>query len=125
MTSSRTASVPMPVSRRCPWFVNVKVTVEAVTPPLTVRPGAFVTVELLRETRPKALLVPRAAVVRELHESFVFVAQDGKARKRAVTLGLEEGERLEVVEGLKAGEQVVISGQGALKDEAPVSIVAG
>lgn len=104
---------------------TVKVTVEAVTPPPAVRPGAFVTVELLRETRPKALLVPRAAVVRELHESFVFVAQGGKARKRAVKLGLEEGERLEVVEGLEAGEQVVISGQGALKDEAPVSIAKG
>lgn len=104
---------------------TVKITVEAVAPPASVRPGAFVTVELLRETRAAALLVPRAAVVRELHESFVFVTQDGKARKRAVKVGLEEGERLEIVDGLKQGEQVVISGQGALKDDAPVSIVKG
>jgi membrane fusion protein (multidrug efflux system) len=104
---------------------TVKITVEAVAPPASVRPGAFVTVELLRETRAAALLVPRAAVVRELHESFVFVTQDGKARKRAVKVGLEEGERLEIVNGLKEGEQVVITGQGALKDEAPVSIVKG
>ncbi|HET8646394.1 MAG TPA: efflux RND transporter periplasmic adaptor subunit, partial [Vicinamibacteria bacterium] len=104
---------------------TVKITVEAVAPPPSVRPGAFVTVELLRETRPQALLVPRAAVVRELHEAYVFVALGGVARKRAVRVGLEEGERLEVLGGLKAGETVIVSGQGALKDEARVTVVKG
>jgi RND family efflux transporter MFP subunit len=101
---------------------TVKVTVDAVNPPDHVRPGAFVTVELLRETRPRALLVPRAAVVRELQESFVYVAEGNVARRRTVRLGLEEGDRLEVVGGLKAGDQVVVSGQGGLKDQAPISI---
>jgi membrane fusion protein, multidrug efflux system len=102
---------------------TVKVTVDAVNPPEQVRPGAFVTVELLRETRAQALLVPRAAVVRELQESFVYVAEGNTARKRAVTLGLQEGDRLEVVGGLKAGEQVVVSGQGGLKDQAAIVVV--
>lgn len=104
---------------------TVKVTVDAVDPPEHVRPGAFVTVELMRETRPQALLVPRTAVVRELQESFVYVAEGNVARKRAVTLGLQEGDRLEVVGGLKAGDQVIVSGQGALKDAAPIAVVKG
>jgi len=102
---------------------TVKVTVEAVRPPASVRPGAFVTVEVLRETRANAVLVPRPAVIRELQETFVFVAEGKVARKRVVNVGLEEGDRLEIRAGLKAGEQVITAGQGALKDQAPISVV--
>lgn len=102
---------------------TVKVTVEAVRPPANARPGAFVSVDVLRETRPKALLVPRGAVIRELQEAHVFVVADGKtARKRLVEVGLEEGDRLEIVKGLTAGEQVVTAGQGGLKDQSPVAV---
>lgn len=102
---------------------TVKVTVEAVRPPATVRPGAFVTVEVLRETRANAVLVPRPAVIRELQETYVFVAEGKVARKRVVNVGLEEGDRLEIRAGLKPGEQVITAGQGALKDQAPISVV--
>ena len=101
---------------------TVKVTVEAVEPPASVRPGAFVSVELLRERRPNALLVPRAAIVRELQETYVYVADGQKARRRAVETGLEEGDRVEIVGGLKDGEPVVTAGQGGLKDESPIKV---
>jgi membrane fusion protein (multidrug efflux system) len=103
---------------------TVKVTVEAVQPPPSVRPGAFVTVEVVRETRARALIVPRTAVVRELHEAYVFVADGAVARKRLVEVGLEEGVRLQILSGVKEGEQVVTSGHGALKDEAPIAVAA-
>jgi membrane fusion protein (multidrug efflux system) len=101
---------------------TVKVTVEAVRPPASVRPGAFVTVDVLRETRANVLLVPRPAVIRELQETFVFVAEGKVARKRVVNVGLEEGDRLEIRAGLKAGEQVITAGQGALKDQSPITV---
>ena len=101
---------------------TVKVTVEAVRPPASVRPGAFVTVEVLRETRNNAVLVPRPAVIRELQETYVFVADGKVARKRVVDVGLEEGDRLEIRSGLKPGEQVITAGQGGLKDQAPISV---
>ena len=103
---------------------TVKVTVEAVRPPAAVRPGAFVTVEVLRETRPNAVLVPRPAVIRELQETYVFVAEGKVARKRVVSVGLEEGDRLEIRSGLQAGEQVITAGQGGLKDQAPIAVAA-
>jgi multidrug efflux pump subunit AcrA (membrane-fusion protein) len=87
-----------------------------------VRPGAFVTVEVLRETRSNVVLVPRPAVIRELQETYVFVADGKVARKRVVTVGLEEGDRLEIRNGIKAGEPVITSGQGALKDQAPITV---
>ncbi len=104
---------------------TVKVTVEAVNPlPSAVRPGGFVTIDVIRESRPGAVLLPRQAVLRELQSAHVFVVQNGIAAKRPVELGLEEGERIEVLAGVKPGERVIVAGQGSLKQGSPVEILA-
>ncbi len=103
---------------------TVKVTVEAVNPPAVVRPGAFITVDVIRYTKPSALRVPREAVIRELRDAHVFVAEGNVARRREVTLGIEEGAFVEAVSGLKPGEQVIVAGQGALKDGSPIKVLA-
>lgn len=103
---------------------TVKVTVEATAPPSEVRPGAFVTIDIVRETRAKATLVPREAVVRELQEAFVFVARDGAAVRRAIALGLEENGHIEAVSGIEPGEDVIVAGQGNLRDGAKVKVIA-
>jgi len=102
---------------------TVKVTVEAVEPPAGVRPGAFVSIGIVRETRPAAVLLPREAVIRELQEAYVFVARGQVAERRRVTLGFEEGGRVEILTGVAPGEQVIVAGQGGLKDGAPIKIV--
>lgn len=102
---------------------TIKVTVEASEPPPTVRPGSFVTVDIVRETRSDALLVPREAVLRELQKAHVFVASDDVAEKRAIKLGLEEGDYVEALAGVEAGETVIVAGQGGLKDGSPVKIL--
>jgi membrane fusion protein (multidrug efflux system) len=102
---------------------TVKVTVEAVAPPAEVRPGGFVTIDIVRETRPKAVLVPREAVIRELQDAYVFVANGEVAEKRPVALGLEEAGVVEAVSGVKAGEQVIVAGQGGLKNGSPIKII--
>jgi membrane fusion protein (multidrug efflux system) len=70
------------------------------------------------------VLVPRPAVIRELQETYVFVAEGKVARKRVVSVGLEEGDRLEIRAGLEAGEQVITAGQGGLKDLSPIAVAA-
>jgi membrane fusion protein (multidrug efflux system) len=102
---------------------TVKVTVEAIQVPKEVRPGGFVTVDVVRETRPGAVLVPRTAILRELATAHVFVAKDGVAQKRDVSLGLEEGDFVEATAGLAAGEQVIVAGHGALREGAKISIL--
>ncbi|MCU0304525.1 MAG: efflux RND transporter periplasmic adaptor subunit [Thermoanaerobaculales bacterium] len=102
---------------------TVKVTVEAVSPPEGVRPGAFVSVGIVRERHEGAVLLPRESVIRELRTAHVFVADDGAAVKRAVTLGLEEGELVEVLDGVSAGDAVVIAGQGGLDDGQKIKIL--
>ena len=102
---------------------TVKLTIEASAPPPEVRPGAFVTIDIVRETRPQAILVPREAVVRELQDAYVFVANGGVAEKRTISLGLEEGGRIEALSGLKAGEKVIVAGQGGLKQGSAIKVI--
>ncbi len=102
---------------------TVKVTVEAIDAPDAVRPGAFVSVDIVKTTREGATVLPRVAVVRELQESHVFVAEGGIAKRRPVTLGIEEGDRVEVLTGVRAGDDVIVAGQGGLKDGSPVKIM--
>ena len=102
---------------------TVKVTVEAVTPPPTVRPGAFVSVNIVRERREAAILLPRRSVIRELRAAHVFVTDGETAEKRAVSLGIEEGDVIEAVEGVAAGESVIVAGQGGLKQGAMVKVL--
>jgi len=99
---------------------TVKVTVEAVSPPPQVRPGAFVQVDVVRETREAALVLPKQALIRELQKAYVFVAEDGVAEKRELELGIEEGTAVEALAGVEAGERVIVAGQGGLKDGAPI-----
>ncbi|MGD8375982.1 MAG: efflux RND transporter periplasmic adaptor subunit [Acidobacteriota bacterium] len=103
---------------------TVKVTVEAVHPPRSVRPGGFVDIAITRQTKQDVVLVPRDAVIRELQRAHVFVkSDDGKAVRKDIELGLEEGDHIEVLSGLEGGEQVVIAGQGGLKDGMAVKVI--
>jgi membrane fusion protein (multidrug efflux system) len=102
---------------------TVKITVAAIDPPPAVRPGGFVTIDITRETRESALLVPRKAVIRELNQAHVFVTQNDVAVRRDVSLGLEEGDLLEILAGVESGERVIVAGHGSLKDGSPVKVL--
>jgi len=102
---------------------TVKVTVEARRPPVTVRPGAFVTVDIVREQHREAVLVPRESVIRELRSAHVFIRDGAQAAKRPVTLGIEEEEMVEVLDGLAAGDEVIVAGQGGLKPGARIKVL--
>jgi RND family efflux transporter MFP subunit len=92
----------------------------------TLPVGTPVQVQIVAEERTSALIVPASAVVREEDKAAVFVVgPDSKAQRRAVTLGLESGDEVQVLSGLKEGERVVIKGQEELPDGATVTIDKG
>lgn len=95
---------------------TVKVTAELRPSNANFRPGAFVLVEIETDTREDAVLIPKQAVIEEDGGTFVFVANDGAAERRAVELGYQDGAACEVVSGVEAGDRVVTAGQGNLKD---------
>ncbi|MBK7642500.1 MAG: efflux RND transporter periplasmic adaptor subunit [Planctomycetes bacterium] len=74
-----------------------------------LRPGSFVRVELVLDGSAQALVVPADALVRFAGIDKLFEVVDGKAVERRVSVGRIEGERVEVLEGLQAGAQLVLA----------------
>ena len=68
------------------------------------------------EVRDK-VVVPKAAVQSGQDGSFVWVVSDDVARKRAVQVGAETGERIEIASGVNAGDKVVVRGAERLTGE--------
>jgi len=89
-----------------------------------LRPGMFARVRVILESAQGALVVPTDSILTSPKgEAMVMVAQDGKAVRAKVKLGIVQGDRVQIVEGLQAGQQVIWAGHEGLKDGAPIQIV--
>ena len=88
-----------------------------------LRPGMFLTVTLLNDSV-EALLVPERALIPERSIQYVFVVGDNLlAERRAVTIGRRRPGEVEILEGLSAGEKVIIDGIQKARDGQAVSIL--
>lgn len=85
-------------------------------------PGTFVRGAVVVERRVGVLTVPRAALRGGAHPT-VWVVTGGVVNVRAVRTGLIEGNRVEVVSGVRGGEHVVVLGPEDLVDGAKVTVV--
>lgn len=106
---------------------TVKVTLEAGSRG-KLRPGMFASVFLETERRSDALVIPKAALSLESIGDTVYVVSnvengEAKAERREVRLGFQEGDGVQVVEGLEAGERVVVVGQDGLSDGTPIQVL--
>ena len=88
-----------------------------------IRPGQFATADIVISEGEMALLVPEDAVVSFAGVQRVLVVQEGKAREQRIRVGRREADRIEILEGLHAGE-VVIRSPGDLTDGAAVRVRA-
>ena len=87
-------------------------------------PNQFVNINLKLSTVRAATVVPAATIQRASFGTFVYVIKpDGKATIRKVTLGVSEGERVAITEGVAPGERIVLEGVDALEEGAAVEIV--
>lgn len=83
-------------------------------PDLMLRPNTFGEVTLMVNTHEDALVIPQNAV---LENSYVFVVgEDGSAKKKPVTLGIQETELVEILGGLSTGEKVIVEGNFGLEE---------
>jgi multidrug efflux pump subunit AcrA (membrane-fusion protein)/rubrerythrin len=98
---------------------TAKVRLEFENPGYFLKPGMFVSAQIISELKPSALLVPDSAVLRSGEKNTVFVAlPGGKFEARMVTLGQQsEAGNYEIIGGLREGERVVQSGQFMLDSE--------
>jgi RND family efflux transporter MFP subunit len=90
-----------------------------------LKPGMFARIEVALKEKPNTLAVPREAVFEEGGKRFVFVVDGSQAFRRAVVTGIEQSQLIEVVEGLKDGDKVVIRGQESLRDGSSIRVIEG
>lgn len=88
-----------------------------------LRPGYTVRVTLQLDVRDNALVVPTRAVVGAAGSQSVFVLVEGRAERRRVRVGSDTDGRMEVLEGLIAGDTVITTGNSLLRDGASVRVV--
>lgn len=101
---------------------TVQVTVH-VDPASALRPGQFVTVEIVTETLSGRITVPRTAVLVDAARPRVFVLRGATVAEREVVLGVSEGNEVEIRQGIASGDTVVTVGQDALRPGNPVRLV--
>jgi RND family efflux transporter MFP subunit len=94
-----------------------------------ILPDMGVRITFLREaedaegdSRGPVALVSRQAVIREEDRSYVFVVDGNRVARRAIGVGGTDGDRIEVVAGLRAGDRVVIAPSSDLSDGDLISV---
>jgi len=102
---------------------TIKVTVEILDYPDTVRPGDFVEVRIQTDRHESTILVPKTAVVTEKGEQVAYVAEGERALRRPVAVGFQDDAQAEILSGIIEGDLVVVQGQRSLKDGQPVKIL--
>jgi membrane fusion protein, copper/silver efflux system len=106
--------------------LTVKVRLEVDNPKFTLRPGMFVNLEFPIHL-PASINVPRDAILDSGLTQTVFVDRgNGYFAPRRVKTGWRLGDRVEVVQGLKPGERIVVSGNFLIDSETRIQLaVAG
>lgn len=104
-----------------PGSTTVEVWVEAANPYGSLRPGSSARVSVVAETAPDALVIPAQALVTapDGGTSVIVVGPDNKPVQKPVKAGIREGDRLQIAQGLSAGDRVVTDGAYALSREDP------
>lgn len=99
---------------------TVPVVYEVKNPLNRLRDGMFVEITIDTSGDQKVLAVPKAAVVNEQGQTFVFVFDGGESfDKRPVALGVEGADFYEIKSGLKEGERVVTDGIYQMRSTQP------
>ena len=89
-----------------------------------LKPGMFARVSLIMERKEDVVIVERDVILGgKINEPYVFVVEDGIARKRIIKAGITQADRYEITQGLQPGESLVVNGMHYLEDGISVETV--
>ena len=108
-----------------PNTTTVQVWIEVPNTDGRLKPGTVVHAAIATEVYKAATVVPAAAILpgEEGGTAVLTVSSDSIVHKRAVTLGVREGNHVQILSGASPGEEVVIAGGMGLDDKAKVKIM--
>lgn len=82
--------------------------------------GMFARVEVMVGTHHQALQIPIEAVSRLENAQYVFIVEEGQARRVEIEIGVRQGNQIEITKGLTGNEEVIVSGKDIVHDGTPV-----
>ncbi len=88
-----------------------------------ILPGMFVRADIVKKTVEGAIVVPYYSVISRNNEQYVYVEEDGVAKKRKVRLGVMEKWLVQVVEGLGSGDKLLVEGHRDVEDNQKIKVV--
>jgi len=87
-----------------------------------IKSGMLGQVSFVREKQEDSIVIPRETVMTEGKSNYVFIEEDGIAKKVTVTLGIDKGEVVEIKKGMTVGMSLITKGQTYLSDGDAVRI---
>lgn len=101
----------------------VRIVIRNNAPASQLKAGMYGTAILESRNAEESLIIPRAALLGSSKQPQVFIIQEGQASLRSITIGQSTDDFIEVIEGLHAGDMVVISGHINLAEGSMVEII--
>jgi HlyD family secretion protein len=110
-----------------PNAATIQVWIEIPNPKEQLKPGATAHASIVSETIKNASLVPSTAILpgEEGGTAVLVITSDKVAHKRNVQLGVRQGDKVQIVNGVLPGEEVVVVGGMGVDDKAKVRVVEG
>lgn len=107
-----------------PNSTTVEVWVQAANSAHKLRPGSSVQVEMVAAKVPDAIVVPASALLKngEGLASVMMLGSDSRAHQQPVKTGIEQGNEVQIVSGLRPGETVIAQGAFGLPDNTRVQV---
>jgi membrane fusion protein (multidrug efflux system) len=87
-----------------------------------LKAGMFLNVSLAKDER-ETLVIPEEALTPEAEKQFVFVVADGKAQRREVRIGGRSPGNVEILDGLVAGDRIIVEGTQKVRNGAAVNAI--
>src|SRR5690606_24753647 len=88
-----------------------------------LRPGMFIKAFILSEKRDDTIVIPKETIISRQDGKVVFTVENGMATEKKITTGLENADVIEVVNGLRVNDRLVVSGFETLRNKSKVSII--
>jgi multidrug efflux pump subunit AcrA (membrane-fusion protein) len=106
-----------------PNSTTVEIWVQAKNPQEVLRPGTSAQITMIARTVQDALAIPVASLLtaQDGTTSVMVAGSDGKAHQQTVKAGFRDGDKVQIIEGLQAGEKIVGTGAYGLPDNSPIT----
>ena len=103
---------------------TVEVWVQVKNPQQTLKPGTSARLSMVAQSVPDALVVPAAAVLTGADgaTTVMVIGADSHAHQTAVKTGIRQEDNIQILDGLKEGQSVVVEGAYGLPDNSKVSV---